>query len=70
MGKITKAESYLLERLEMLSDEKVIIITKINNIDIELEEIDSKIVEIQKDVDEAFEIFSPRAKKMILFVMK
>lgn len=63
MGEITKAESYLLERLEMLSDEKVIIITKINNIDIEQEEIDSKIVEIQKDVDEAFEIFSPRAKK-------
>lgn len=61
--KMTKAENYLYDRLKILSDEKVIIITKINNIEIEVEEINHKITEISKDVDDTFEIFSPRVKK-------
>lgn len=60
---MTKAENYLYERLSMLSDEKVIIITKINNLEIEIEEINDKIKEISNDVDDTFEIFSPRVKK-------
>lgn len=63
MGELTKAESYLSERLEMLSDEKVIIITKINNLNIESDEITTKISQMENDVDDAFEIFSPRVKK-------
>ena len=55
---MTKAESYLYDRLDMLSDEKVILITKIN-----IEEINTKIEELSKDVDDAFDFFSPRAKK-------
>lgn len=60
---MTKAENYLYERLSMLSDEKVIIITRINNLEIEIEEINDKIEEISNDVDDTFEIFSPRVKK-------
>lgn len=63
VGFMTKAESYLYDRLDMLSDEKVILITKINNIEIEIEEINIKIEELSKDVDDAFDFFSPRAKK-------
>lgn len=60
---MTKAENYLNNRLSMLSDEKIIIITKINNIEIEMEEIKEKIREISSDMDDTFEIFSPRVKK-------
>lgn len=60
---ITKAESYLYERLEMLSDEKVLLITKLNKIQIEIEETDNMIVAMAEDVDTAFEVFSPRPKK-------
>lgn len=60
---MTKAENYLGNRLSMLSDEKIIIITKINNLDIEIEEINEKINEISNDMDDTFEIFSPRVKK-------
>lgn len=60
---MTKAENYLSNRLSMLSDEKIIITTKINNLDIEIEEINEKIREISNDMDDTFEIFSPRVKK-------
>ncbi len=60
---ITKAESYLYERLEMLSDEKVMLITKLNKIQIEIEETDNMIAAMAEDVDTAFEVFSPRPKK-------
>lgn len=63
MREMTKAEGYLCDRLDLLSDEKVMIITKINNIEIEIEEVSSKMAEISGDVDETFEFFSPRAKK-------
>ena len=60
---ITKAESYLYDRLEMLSDEKVLLITKLNKIQIEIEETDNMITSMAQDVDTAFEVFSPRPKR-------
>lgn len=58
-----KAEAYLYDRLDMLSDEKVSLVTKLNKIQIEIEEIDIKIAQMSEDVDTAFEVFSPRPKK-------
>ena len=48
---ITKAESYLYDRLEMLSDEKVLLITKLNKIQIEIEETDNMITSMAQDAD-------------------
>lgn len=63
MEDFTKSERYLKNRLVKLTDEKTILVSKINNIEIQIEEIDLKINEISKDVDNSFEIFSPHAKK-------
>ena len=63
MSDISKAEEYLLNRLEILSDEKIILVTKVNKLNIEIEQIDAMIKQIAQDVDTAFEIFSPRQKK-------
>ena len=63
MANIKKAEEYLSNRLEMLSEEKLLLVTKIGKLNIEIEEIDSMVKHIAKDVDTAFEIFSPRQKK-------
>lgn len=63
MSDISKAEEYFLKRLEMLSDEKIILVTKVNKLNIEIEQIDAMIKQIAQDVDTAFEIFSPRQKK-------
>lgn len=60
---ITKAESYLDNRLETLSDERALLITKLNKIQLEIEEIDNKILAMREEVDKAFEVFSPRPKK-------
>lgn len=58
-----KAESYLSNRLEKLTEEKVILISKINNMDLEMEEIEYKIKELKENLDDSFEVFSPRTKK-------
>ncbi len=60
---MTRVEKYLYKRIDILSEEKVTLITKINKIAIEIEEIDSKIEEILNDLDSAYEIFSPKPKK-------
>lgn len=60
---MNRAESYLYDRLDLLSDEKVILITKINKIDLEVEETILKIDELKQKIDDAFEVFSPRSKK-------
>lgn len=60
---MTKTETYLYKRLDALSEEKVILITKINKVTIEIEEVDGKIDEMLNDVDAAFDIFSPKPKK-------
>ncbi len=60
---MTKVEEYLYKRLDYLSEEKVVLITKINKVTIEIEEVDGKIEEMSNDMDTAFEIFSPKPKK-------
>lgn len=63
MANNIKAEEYLSNRLEMLSEEKLLLVTRISKLNIEIEEIDSMVKHISQDVDTAFEIFSPRQKK-------
>lgn len=63
MANKVKAEEYLSNRLEMLSEEKLLLVTRIGKLNIEIEEIDSMVKHISQDVDTAFEIFSPRQKK-------
>ena len=58
-----KAEEYLSNRLEMLSDEKVLLTAKLNKISLEIDEIYNKIISMEGEVDKAFEVFSPRPKK-------
>ena len=58
-----KMKKYLESRLELLSNEKVDLISKVNEINLELEEIDFKINDVKKNMDDAVEIFSPRRKK-------
>lgn len=60
---MTKIEKYLYKRLDYLSEEKVNLITKINKVALEIEEVEQKIVEMSNDMDLAFEIFSPKPKK-------
>ena len=63
VNKMTKVEKYLYKRIDSLSEEKVVLITKINKIAIEIEEVEQKMEEMSKDLDMAFEIFSPKPKK-------
>ena len=58
-----KAEEYLSNRLEVLSDEKVLLTTKLNKISLEIDEIYNKIISMEGEVDKAFDVFSPRPKK-------
>ena len=58
-----KAEEYLANRLEKLSDEKLLIDTRIGKLNIEIEELDTMVKLVSQEVDTAFEIFSPRQKK-------
>ncbi len=58
-----KAEEYLSNRLEVLSDEKVLLTKKLNKISLEIDEIYNKIISMEGEVDKAFDVFSPRPKK-------
>lgn len=60
---MSMAEDYLYERREMLSGEKVKLITEINEIDLEREETEDKIRELEQSIDDSFEVFSPRTRK-------
>lgn len=60
---MNKAENYLYERLDLLSDEKMILFTKVNEIDLEMEEMQLRLKELEDSVDDAYEVFSPRSKK-------
>ena len=60
---ILKAEEYLTGRLEMLSDEKALLMAKVKKIYAEIEEIDIKIVSMDEEIDKAVDIFSPNSKK-------
>ncbi len=61
--KMTKVEKYLYKRIDALSEEKVVLITKINKIAIEIEEVEVAIEEMSREMDVAYEIFSPKPKK-------
>ncbi len=60
---ISKANSYLLNRLESLREEKIIIDTKMKKIEYEINVVSEKIKEMSENVDITFEIFSPRMKE-------
>ena len=58
-----KAEKYLNERLNLLSDERAELLAKIKEMDLEAKEIECKVKDLQGNIDDAFQIFSPRTKK-------
>lgn len=58
-----KAEKYLNERLNLLSDERAELLTKIEETNLEAKEIECKVKDLQENIDDAFQIFSPRTKK-------
>ncbi len=62
MGANNKIESYLNNRLNLLQDKRVIIIAKIKRLQSEISDIHFNINDIEKKVDTAFEVFSPRPK--------
>lgn len=57
--KTNKAEIYLRQRKELLHDTVMLLNAKLNKNSIEIDQIDSKIREINKTVDVAMEVFSP-----------
>jgi len=59
----SKANSYLINRLESLREEKIIIDTKMKKIEYEINVISEKIQEMSENVDITYEIFSPRMKE-------
>lgn len=58
-----KAEKYLRDRIAYLSDEKNSLLDMVNEIDFELKETESRIKKLKNNIDDSFEIFSPRSKK-------
>ena len=60
---ISKANGYLLNRLESLREEKIIIDTKMKKIEYEINVVSEKIKEMSENIDITFEIFSPRMKE-------
>lgn len=58
-----KAEKYLKDRIIDLSDEKDKFYDMINEINFEVKETKSRIRELKSNIDDSFEIFSPRTKK-------
>ena len=60
---MNKAEKYLSERIDFMSDERAVLLIKIDEIDLEIKEIEYKITDLKNSIDDVFEIFSPRTKK-------
>lgn len=60
---MNKAEKYLNERINLMSNERVTLLTKIDETDFEIKEIENKIRDLKNSIDDTFEIFSPRTKK-------
>lgn len=60
---MNKAEKYLNERINLMSNERVTLLTKIDETDFEIKEIENKIRDLRNCIDDTFEIFSPRTKK-------
>lgn len=60
---MNRAEKYLNERMNYISNERVILLTKIDETDLEIKEIEYKISDLRNSIDDTFEIFSPRTRK-------
>ena len=60
---MSKAEKYLYDRLEILEDEKIILIGKVKSMEIEINETEIMMNKISENIDDSFEVFSPRVKK-------
>lgn len=60
---MNKAEIYLSERMNFMSNERAMLLTKIDEADLEIKEIEYKITDLKNSIDDAFEIFSPRTRK-------
>ena len=60
---MNKAEIYLSEKMNSMSDERTMLLTKIDEADLEIKEIEYKITDLKNSIDDAFEIFSPRTRK-------
>lgn len=58
-----KAEKYLNNRISILTVEKAELLTKIEETDLEVSEMECKIKNLQENIDDTFQIFSPRTKK-------
>lgn len=58
-----KAEKYLYKRLELMYSEKAMLVTKLDKIQLEIDEIDTRVEELLQAVDTAMEVFSPQPKK-------
>lgn len=60
---MNKAEKYLSERIDLMSDERIILLGKIDKADLEIKEIEYKIKDLKNSIDDTFEVFSPRTNK-------
>ncbi len=60
---MNSAEGYIHKRLDLLSDDKAVIVTKNKEIEIEINEIHNKITNLKSGIDDAYDVFSPRGKK-------
>lgn len=60
---MSKAEMYLNDRIILLSEERTELLTKMEEVDLEIRETENKIKALQDSIDDAFEVFSPRTKK-------
>ena len=60
---MNKAEKYLNERMTFLSNERVILLAKIDETELEIKETEYKIKDLKNSIDDAFEVFSPRTRK-------
>lgn len=58
-----ETEKYLIERLNKLSEKRNDLTSKIEQTELQIGELEYKIRELTENIDEAFEIFSPRVKK-------
>lgn len=67
---MNKAEKYLSERIDLMSDERIILLGKIDKADLEIKEIEYKIKDLKNSIDDTFEVFSPRTNKMILLKVR
>lgn len=67
---MNKAEKYLSERIDLMSDERIILLGKIDKADLEIKEIEYKIKDLKNSIDDTFEVFLQEQTKMILLKVR